>query len=279
MKHTVIALFDLPEQARKAADALVGQGFGAASVHVADASAANPSAADPHATDPMMAAAVTIEGGPAVGLLHRLAVLFGVDDEPHVGHYAEAVRRGGTVVQVDADGEAQAATARDALLALGAVNIDDRVEEWRRTGWEGVGSSGTAASASAAASRTVTEAGTEGANAEGARFRGVAVHRQEVSIGGVRVYGHGVVQPFNDGDDSDFRADHATRHGAQGGSYDDYDPAYRYGHGLAADARFQGRDWDEIEADVRGDWERSHPGSAWERFKGAVRHAWARATR
>ena len=274
MKHTVIALFDLPEQARKAADALTGQGFGAASVHVADASAADPDR-DPHAAEPLPAA-VAIEGGPAVGLLHRLAVLFGVDDEPHVGHYAEAVRRGGTVVQVDADGEAQAATARDALLALGAVNIDDRVETWRQAGWEGAGAAGTSA---ATAGRKVTQAGTEGAAAEGSRVGGVAVHRQEASIGGVRVYGHATAQAFNDGDAADFRADHATRHGTQGGSYDDYDPAYRYGHGLASDARFQGRDWDEIEADVRSDWETRHPNGAWDRFKGAVRHAWVRATR
>ena len=272
MKHTVIALFDQPEQARKAAAALTGQGFGTASVHVADASAVD--AGSPVAEP--LPAAVVIEGGPAVGLLHRLAVLFGVDDEPHVGHYAEAVRRGGTVVQVDADGEAQAATARDALLALGAVNIDDRVETWRQAGWEGAGAVDTSA---ATAGRTATQAGTEGAAAEGSRVRGVAVHRQEVSIGGVRVYGHGVAQAFSDGDAADFRADHATRHGTQGGSYDDYDPAYRYGHGLAADARFQGRDWDEIEADVRGDWETRHPDGAWERFKGAVRHAWVRATR
>ena len=271
MKHTVIALFDRPEQARKAADAVSMHGFGAASVHVGE-----PSAAEPHAADPLPAA-VAIEGGPGTGLMHRLAVLFGVDDEPHVGHYAEAVRRGGTVVQVDADGEAQAATARDALLALGAVNIDDRVEEWRRTGWEGAGGTGTVETAVAA--RTVTAAGSEGAARGAGLVHGVAVHRQEASIGGVRVYGHAAAQAFNDGDASDFRADHATRHGAQGGSYDDYDPAYRYGHGLAADARFQGRDWDEIEADVRGDWEQRHPGSAWERFKGAVRHAWARATR
>ena len=276
MKHTVIALFDLPEQARKAADALAGQGFAAASVHVADPSAAGSPPADaPHAEP--LPAAVAIEGGPAVGLLHRLAVLFGVDDEPHVGHYAEAVRRGGTVVQVDADGETQAATARDALLALGAVNIDDRVEAWRAGGWEGAAGAG--APDAAGTARSVTEAGSEGALSEGARVRGVAVHRQEVSIGGVRVYGHSAVHVFGDDDAADFRADHATRHAAQGGGYDDYDPAYRYGHGLASDARFQGRDWDEIESDVRGDWETRHPGSAWERFKGAVRHAWARATR
>ena len=254
MKHTVIALFDLPEQARTAADS---------------------SAADPHSAEPLPAA-VAMEGGPATGLLHRLAVLFGVDDEPHVGHYAEAVRRGGTVVQVDADGEAQAATARDALLALGAVNIDDRVETWRQGGWEGTDGSGALASATAV--RTVTEAGTEGAQSATGRLHGAAVHRQEASLGGVRVYGHAAAPAFDD-DGADFRADHATRHGTQGGSYDDYDPAYRYGHGLAADARFQGRDWDDIEAEVRSDWQQRHPDGAWERFKGAVRHAWARATR
>ena len=62
--------------------------------------------------------AAAIEGGPASGLLHRLAVLFGVDDEPHVVHYEEAVRRGGSLVKVEVDGEARATAARDALLAL-----------------------------------------------------------------------------------------------------------------------------------------------------------------
>ena len=104
------------------------------------------------------------------------------------------------------------------------------------------------------------------------------MHRHEVSIAGVRVYGHAAGRTFDD-DAEAFRSDHSTRHAADGGSYDEYDPAYRYGHGLASDARYGGREWSDIEADVRGDWERRHPGSAWERFKGAVRHAWERATR
>ena len=62
-----------------------------------------------------------------------------------------------------------------------------------------------------------------------------------------------------------------------GSEWQDYEPAYRYGHSLASDERYGGREWEDIESDARGDWERRHPGSAWERFKDAVRHAWERA--
>jgi hypothetical protein len=245
MKHTVIALFDNATEAQKAADALAGRGFDRSSVHV------TAETTEPPDVEPLPAAAA-IEGGPASGLLHRLAVLFGVD-EPHVGHYQEAVRRGGSVVKVDAADEAQATAARDALLAQGAVNIDDRVEEWRETGWNDPG-----------ASTAVP--------------RRAAVHRQEVSLGGVRVYGHTTATVFDDYAD-EFRADFATRFATSDSSYADFDPAYRYGHGLATEARFEGRNWDDIEADARADWEQRYPQSPWERFKSAVQHAWQRVSR
>jgi hypothetical protein len=248
VKHTVIALFDQAAEAEKAADALQGKGFDPSAVHVTQST-------DSPDTEPLPAAA-EIEGGPASGLLHRLAVLFRIE-EPHVAHYAEAVRRGGSVVKVDAADEAQATAARDALLALGAVNIDDRVEQWHQTGW--------------------STAGTDGAKLPTGGARGV-IHRQEVSIGGVRVYGHTAGNAFDDFA-SEFRSDYDARYAMQGGSYDDFDPAYRYGHALASDTRYDGRSWDEIEPEARAEWERRHPQSAWERFKSAVRHAWERATR
>jgi hypothetical protein len=77
--------------------------------------------------------------------------------------------------------------------------------------------------------------------------------------------------------DSDFRTDFSTRYGS-GERYEDYEPAYRYGYGLASDSRYQGKDWDAFETTARGDWERDNPGSTWERVKAAVRHAWNRAT-
>ena len=243
MKHTVIALFDQAEQAQKAADALKGRGFDPSSVHVSERTV-------PFDTEPLPAAA-EIEGGPASGLLHRLAVLFNVQ-EPHVAHYMEAVRRGGSVVTVHAVDETQAGTARDALLAQGAVNIDDRVEEWRQTGWTGPGPQESAP-------------------------RG-ATHLSEISAGGVRVYGHAAAPSFDELV-AEFRSDCEVRYGTKDGTYADFDPAYRYGHALAIDARYAGRSWDEIESAARDEWERHHPQSAWERFKGAVRHAWERVRR
>ena len=159
MKHTVIALFDANSAASQAAKALTGRGFASAAVHVSQR-------LDPDETMPLPAAA-EIEGGPASGLLNRLARLFGTE-ETHVAHYVEGVRRGGCVVTVDADDEAQATSARDVLLAHGAVNIDDRLGEWRAAGWDD------------AAVPTSAATGTPG-----------MVHRHEVSSGGVRVYRRG----------------------------------------------------------------------------------------
>ena len=249
MKHTVVAVLDTAEDAQKAAEALKARGFDPSAVHV--------TRGEESQEEEVIPPAIEIESGPLTGLLHRLSVLFSVE-EPHLAHYHEAVRRGGSVVQVDASDEAQAAAARDALLAMGAVNIDDRVEEWQQAGWRGP-----AAGAEAAASAPGTESA------------GRVVHRQEASIGGVRVYGH-VVVPFDDLSD-DFRADYEAHHAMQGASFEDFEAAYRYGHALASDSRYDSRSWDEIEPEARVEWERRHPQGAWERFMSAVRHAWQRA--
>jgi hypothetical protein len=252
VKHTVIAIFDKAEDAQKGAQALRTRGFDAAAVHV--------TAGGESAEDEVISPSLEIEDGPLTGLLHRLAVLFRVE-EPHLAHYEEAVRRGGTVVQADAHDEAQAAAARDTLLAMGAVNIDDRVEEWQREGWRGPAPGGEAIPAAP--------------GVEGTRR---VVHRQEVSIGGVRVYGHVVVVPFDELAD-DFRTHYQTHHASQGAGFEDFDAAYRYGHAVASDSRYEGRDWDEIEPEARVEWERRHPASAWDRFQDAVRHAWRRSLR
>jgi hypothetical protein len=247
VKHTVIALFDKAEGAQKAAETLKAQNFEASAVHVIQDGESNDAQVIPPAAE--------IESGPLTGLLHRLSLLFGVE-EPHLVHYEEAVRRGGRVVQVDAADESQAAAARDTLLAMGAANIDDRIAEWERAGWR----------SPAVGTQTVGPPSENG--------RSGMVHRQEVSIGGVRVYGHVVVVGFDE-IAADLRA-HYDAYALEGMTYDDFDPAYRYGHALASDTRFDGRVWEEIEPDARVEWERRDPRSAWERFKGAVRHGWER---
>lgn len=49
-----------------------------------------------------------------------------------------------------------------------------------------------------------------------------------------------------------------------------------YGYTLASDTRFQGREWDEAEADIRTDWESRNQGS-WDDIRESVRTSWARA--
>jgi len=78
-------------------------------------------------------------------------------------------------------------------------------------------------------------------------------------------------------DDAYYRQHFDSAYGTAGGSYDDYGPAYRYGTQMRGDTRYQGRQWDDVESDLRSDWESrngSAAGSTWEKMKAAVRHGW-----
>jgi uncharacterized protein (TIGR02271 family) len=61
-----------------------------------------------------------------------------------------------------------------------------------------------------------------------------------------------------------------------GTTHETYRPAYRYG--LEAGTRHTGKRFDDVETDLRADWERSHAASGltWDRARGAVRHAFDR---
>ncbi|WP_036168785.1 YsnF/AvaK domain-containing protein [Massilia sp. 9096] len=78
-------------------------------------------------------------------------------------------------------------------------------------------------------------------------------------------------------DDTAYRDHFNSTYGASGGSYDEYAPAYSYGSQMRGDARYQGRNWDDVESDLRSDWESrngSTAGSTWDKMKAAVRQGW-----
>ena len=60
--------------------------------------------------------------------------------------------------------------------------------------------------------------------------------------------------------------------------YEYYQPGYRYGFESAQ--RYRGREWNEVESDVRRGWDRFEyrAQSTWENVKDAVRDAWDRVT-
>ncbi|HZN64239.1 MAG TPA: YsnF/AvaK domain-containing protein [Tepidisphaeraceae bacterium] len=80
-------------------------------------------------------------------------------------------------------------------------------------------------------------------------------------------------------EDAYWRENYKTRPYVQkGASYDTYAPAYRYG--VESSQKFKGRQFDEVEVDLRKNWETTHgrSGMAWDSAKDAVRDAWTRVS-
>jgi hypothetical protein len=80
-----------------------------------------------------------------------------------------------------------------------------------------------------------------------------------------------------------YRRDWERQHTGSGETWATAEPAYRYGHELASDTQYRGKNWNDIEAEARGryvDWARNHGYSAdergWERLREQVREAWDR---
>lgn len=100
--------------------------------------------------------------------------------------------------------------------------------------------------------------------------------RREVQRGGVRVFSPlDRAQADMDGD-TYYRSHWDITYSAIGKAYDDYAPAYSYGYEMASIHR--GRRWNDVESDVRQEWESRNGTSTWEEFKDAIRHGWNRLT-
>lgn len=71
-----------------------------------------------------------------------------------------------------------------------------------------------------------------------------------------------------------FRSHYDTTFRNSNYTYDQYTPAYRYGHMLAMDPRYtDANDWSSVEEPARRNWEDYNQGT-WDEFKDAVRHGW-----
>ena len=77
--------------------------------------------------------------------------------------------------------------------------------------------------------------------------------------------------------DAQFRQQYASRPYARADrSYDDYQPAYRYGYDSAR--QHAGREWNDVEGDLERGWHsaRGKSQSTWQEVKDAARDAWDR---
>lgn len=104
------------------------------------------------------------------------------------------------------------------------------------------------------------------------------VRRTEVEVeqeGAAQAKGRAGFEAYAADCRNNFRTTFGNRPGA---TYEKYEPAYRYGHTLATDTRYAGKDWTAFESEARRNWETRHPGQgAWDDVKDAVRYAWDRA--
>ncbi|HEY0060835.1 MAG TPA: YsnF/AvaK domain-containing protein [Telluria sp.] len=86
------------------------------------------------------------------------------------------------------------------------------------------------------------------------------------------------IEQLSPSDDAYFRGHWSANFANQGGSYEDYSPAYGYGSSMARSTEYGGRPWNDVESNLRSDWETRYPQSGWDKFKTAVRHGWDRMT-
>ena len=149
----------------------------------------------------------------------------------------------------------------------------DDIEGDMRRGWDSRVAVGTGVSGPAT--------GTEGVGGAWDKMKSAIRHGWESITGDHDT--HSGSRLGSDDDDTAYRSHwNATYSTAtQGSTYDEYQPAYSYGSEMARSEKYRGRQWNEVESDLRSDWDTRHGSgdrSTWEKMKSAVRHGWDRMT-
>jgi hypothetical protein len=102
-------------------------------------------------------------------------------------------------------------------------------------------------------------------------------HAGNATAGSDRFAGSPPARSFDTNEDSFWRNKYEHEGYFQKGmTYDDYEPAYRFGY--EAHKRWKDRTWDDVERDMGGEWAKVKAKSRlkWEHAKHAVRAAWDR---
>ncbi len=214
----------------------------------------------------LVGAGVGATAGAVTGGITASLVDLGVDDE-YAGYYAEGVRRGGTLVVAHAE-DTWEDRIRDIMSRHDPVDVSTRASTWKEKGWSGFDE----------ASKPYTR---EEVTTERAMYR-------TPDTGGVRVNTF-TTTPANEGDfitgdqsggylpfetyNDVYRMHYTTVFASGGHPYDYYVPAYRYGYMLATDPRYRDYQWEQLEPEIRRNWE-DYNKDTWEDVKAAIRHAW-----
>jgi hypothetical protein len=316
MRSTVIGVYDERSQAQAAVEELVRTGFGRQDIQLLSAEEAQAADQSQRAAGNSNSdiGAGSSGSGKDVNLVFKS--LFGgmeyggstSDQDYHGDIYSEAVRRGGCVLAVQSRNDEQHAEIINIMDRFNPIDIDDRVANWRAQGWTGrststgVTSGQTTAYASTTGDASPNEASlladrqtavhqpsTMGSTPDSAAISGHTLSSSGMSSerrSGVRVFPYGSQSGAGDLNltdnqslsDDDYRSHWQTNYAGSGGRYEDHAPAYQYGSRLAGDERYSSTQWNDIEPQVRTDWESNNAGHPWEKAKDAVRYGWEKMT-
>ena len=272
MAHTLAAVFAQRDMAEHARLDLITAGFPSANIRLHDAGsdAASGTADARHDDGETLLDSVK----------HFFTDLFGSHADRHI--YAEAVRRGHVVLTLEGASDADIQRATDLVERYAPLDIDAHADHWRAGGWQGAPHNDSAMREGASMqSDTSSQQGNLNESPGSQQFASDMTSPPPPSNAGanVRRYPGADNLPGTSDDDEQYYRNHwSATYVATGARFDDYDPAYRYGHSMAGSDSYRGQSWEQVELELRSNWEHTYPQSAWDDFKAAVKHGWERVT-
>ena len=199
MKNTIVGLFEDRTEAQRAQSDIVRLNIPIGDTKVFDQSASMQSEA---------------AGASDQSWWDSFKQAIGLGESDEGSYYEEGIRRGGVLVSVRADDDVIDQVA-EIMDAHGAVDIDERAEQWRSSGWTpqpittgAAGGASTSSSVSSVAGSSAPAAGTTSAMSPGPSAGEAAsmpviqeelrVGKREVRRGGVRIYRRVTEQPVEE---------------------------------------------------------------------------------
>lgn len=222
-----------------------------------------------------------VVGGAAAGGIIGALIGLGIPRE-QADVYAEAVRRGSTLVTVQTFAEADRDRAEQILDRDGAVDIEQRAEAYRQEGFTAYDPKQRPFSREEAEQERLRRGQTAVRHHRVRAYETPATTQPAVVDPALSASANAVqptnpvVPPSNEvaSVDSWFRQDFAQRFAKE--RYEDYEPAYRFGYQLATDPHYANVDWNALEPLAMQRWESVNP-SSWNRFRDVVYAAWQQA--
>ena len=275
MQHTLVAVFDNRADARKALEELLSAGYSRGQARLTEG---DPAGETSLALDDK-AKGGRDDGSILAGIRHFFNDIFGTDRREDARIYADAVSRGHYVLTVSADSVAEVERAADLVERFGPIDIDEHARQWGGGGPDMPRPSSGARQQAQPMSQQYAQ-GAQDSAAQGSQQRAdnPSLPPREDAGSSMRIYQRAGEAMDRDGDDIYFRSHWSSIYASEDGLYEDYVPAYTYGSTMAHSDLYRGRPWDDVERNLRADWEARNPDSAWEKVKAAVRHGWERIT-